>query len=95
MPKKTKKEKIIAEYHRKLKLLETQSPSVYQQPMKVVEKVVEKIEKEEPEKIIEEQPENNKFFMIDFKKSIFLTISIIALEILFYFATIKNYLKLN
>ncbi len=91
MPKKTKKEKIIAEYHRKLRLLQNQSPAVYQQPIKVIEK----IEKEEPEKIIDEPPENNKFFLIDFKKSIFLTVAIIALEILFYFATIKNYLKLN
>jgi len=91
MPKKTKKEKIIAEYHKKLKLLQTQSQTVHQQPIKAVEK----IEIEEPRKIIEEQPENNKFFLIDFKKSIFLTVAIIALEILFYFATIKNYLKLN
>jgi hypothetical protein len=91
MPKKTKKEKIIAEYHRKLKLLQNQSPKDYQQPIKVVEE----IEKEEPEKIIDKPPTNNKFFLIDFKKSIFLTVAIIALEILFYFATIKNYLKLN
>ncbi len=91
MPKKTKKEKIIAEYHRKLKLLQTQVPPVYQEPIKVVEK----IDKEEPEEIIEVQPVNNKFFLIDLKKSVFLTVAIIALEILFYFATIKNYLKLN
>ena len=84
MPKKTKKEKIIAEYHRKLKLLQNQ-------PIRIVEKR----EKEESEKIIEEPPTNNKFFLIDLKKSIFLTVAIIALEILFYFATIKNYLKLN
>jgi len=91
MPKKTKKEKIIAEYHRKLKLLQNQSSPVYQQPIKLEKK----IEKEEPEKIIDKPSKNNNFFLIDFKKSIFLTVAIITLEILFYFATIKNYLKLN
>lgn len=91
MPKKTKKEKIIAEYHRKLRQLQNQSFSTVQPSMKAVDEP----KKEEPKKIIEESPTNNKFFLIDLKKSLFLTVAIIALEILFYFATIKNYLKLN
>ncbi len=91
MPKKTKKQKIIAEYHRKLQQLKNQpSPSYIQE-----KKVNEEPKKEEPEEIIEIEPKKNNYFLADFKKSFFLSAAIIALEILFYFATIKDYLKLN
>lgn len=91
MPKKTKKQKIIAQYHRKLKLLENQPSPVFSQEKKVVEKP----KKEELERTIAPEPVKNNYFLADFKKSLFLTAAIITLEILFYFATIKNYLRLN
>ena len=100
MPKKTKKQKIIAEYHRRLKLLQNQPLTYPQTPIKetenkIIENIIKKEEKDKPEELTKDINQNTKFFLMDFKKSFFLTVAIITLEIIFYFATIKNYLKLN
>ena len=81
MPKKTKKEKILALYHRKIRLLEnkqtitpiipstTQSPA----PMPIVNQEI----KISP---------LNQYFFSDLKKSLILITLIIGLELLFYYA---------
>ncbi len=86
MPKKTKREKILAEYRRRLKLLTT--PTVAALP-------IARTEKKEP--IIETEADSliTSYFKKDFKKSLFLIAIVITLEISLYFATINNYLKLG
>lgn len=92
MPKKTKKQKIIAQYRKKIKLLETKadlSPAV---------KIPNKKQPKEQETIkttgADDSGKIADFFIRDLKKSLFLSFAIIALEIILYFATINNYLKL-
>lgn len=99
MPKKTKKQKIIAEYHKKIQLLQKQRyPNIKTEekistPIKKEEIIKESIKKEllstEAEIIIK------NFFYQDFKKSFILIATIVALEFFLYFATIKNYLRLG
>ncbi len=93
MPKKTKKQKIIAQYRKKIKFLETKtelSPAV---------KIPNKKQPKEQETIktttADDSGKTADFFIQDFKKSLFLSFAIIALEIILYFATINNYLKLR
>lgn len=79
MPHKTKKEKIIAFYRRKLKLLgETKEPL----PLK---------EETRPAQTPTEITAS--YFLSDLRKSFLLAAVVIALEISLYFATISNYLK--
>lgn len=81
MPKKTKKEKILALYHRKIRLLESKqtttpiTPSITQSPA--------------PMPIIEQETKDvsiNQYFFSDLKKSLILITLIIGLEISLYFA---------
>lgn len=104
MPKKTKRQKIIAQYRKKIKLLETSFiPSAISTPKPIDTPSPDKvINKEKPittEKVKDLEIDKGNllkgFFMSDFKKSLILSLAIIALEIIFYFATIKNYLKLE
>ncbi|MDH7476496.1 MAG: hypothetical protein QHH09_03435 [Microgenomates group bacterium] len=104
MPKKTKKEKIIAEYRKRLKLLRLTKivPEKAPSPEIQIEKSFTNLVKEpEPKKQINlniDTSEDDKikiFFLNDFKKSLFLTTLIIALEIIFYFVSIKNNFGLN
>lgn len=94
MPKKTRREKMLSAYRKKLKLLEQlNAPVVVEQavrPEKIPEVKIsrEKYESNDDEKLIK------NFFISDLKKSIFLIGIIIALEIIIYFGTINNYLKL-
>jgi len=91
MPKKTKKEKIIADYRKKLKLIEQNStisaPSVSSFSRPVIQQVSPKV-----------NPRPNTenmlvYFKKDFRKSLILIAGIIGLEICLYFATINQYFK--
>lgn len=95
MPKKTKKEKIIALYRKKLKLLKEIQPTISLNQTKKNE------EKNPPTTIINkpklkitlEQNQNKEektsdFFLKDLKKSLILTGLMIALEIFIYFVRI-------
>jgi len=88
MAKKTRKEKIIAQYRRKLQLLETKTePSV-----KIASPVIDKPVKNTQEiSQVMGQSENDlitkKYFVSDFKKSLVIIVTIVALEIGLYFAT--------
>jgi len=102
MPKKTKKQKILARYRKKIKLLENQLIQPQSLTVNTVNNppLINKIEeKNKQEKIVNSDADLDTqrltgFFLSDFRKSLFFTFAIIALEILFYFAMIKNYLKL-
>ena len=90
MPKKTKKEKIIAAYRNKLRILYSTQPVITEKTPNAT--APEQSGKEDF--ILSEQDKTTTtFFMGDFKKSILLILGIIALEIILYFATINNYLK--
>ncbi len=89
MSKKTKKEKILAAYRRKLRLLE-QNEKPIQPSIMTVERRTNKEEVEASKK-----PKNvqgisqsllSKYFFSDLKKSLVLVVLIIALEFLLYFA---------
>jgi len=81
MPKKTKKEKLLALYHRKIRLLENKqtitpiTPSITQSPVPMP--VVNQEIKISP---------LNQYFFSDLKKSLILITLIIGLEISLYFA---------
>jgi len=113
MPKKTKKQKIIAQYRKKIKLLETtlanpQFLSTKNNQIPSKETVMVKkgttnqtITSTREDLLVvnranDDSSSKQRFFFIhDFKKSLLLTLGIITLEIIFYFATINNYLKLK
>lgn len=100
MPKKTRKEKLISAERKKNRLLQQLNhpitidinfspPQTTQVNKSGVLKIQEKNsfgEKDEAEK---------KFFIQDLRKSLLLIIFIIALEIIIYFGTINNYLRLG
>lgn len=98
MPKKTKKEKIIAEYRRKLKFIQNQkitiSPVIEPSAVKKQEEIHPKIITHTKPAHTEEDSLITSHFKSDFKKSLILIVFIIGLEIFLYFATIKQYLRL-
>lgn len=87
MPKKTKKEKILAMYHRKLRLLEDRqavtpsvTPSVQVKTPVNTTKIIEN--KTSPE--ITEPV--NQYFFSDLKKSLLLIVLILGIEVSLYAA---------
>lgn len=103
MAKKTKEEKIVATYRKKLRLLsqldQTPIPSTNQiienkKDIRAVTGLQEKTHKTPVEgKKIEINAEDfsrKKFFLEDLKKSLFLISFIITLEIVIYFVTINR-----
>lgn len=86
MAKKTRKEKIIAQYRRRLQLLETKTDNKVSLP--VAEKPVEtKQVISQPIDLSEDDQTTKKYFISDFKKSLIIIVTVIALEIGLYFAT--------
>lgn len=86
MPKKTRERKIIAQYRRKLKLLnlnnlDTSITHIQEKKIIIPEKVVHKIREED-------NTAQNLFFG-DFKKSLKVIVFILVLEIALYFVRIK------
>ena len=88
MAKKTRKEKIIAQYRRKLQLLETRPDYKISTTVPVVDKPVEiKQVVFQPADLSEDDKTIKKYFISDFKKSLIIIVTVIALEIGIYFAT--------
>lgn len=97
MPKKTKKEKILASYRRKIKLLE-QIKNNQISSLKLNQKIEEKIKNQNVDNNQENKQEKKyfyskedfslKFFFIDLKKSLIITVFIISLEIILYYANL-------
>jgi hypothetical protein len=89
MPKKTKKEKILAEYRRKLKLLK--ESTVFTPKPQPTAKKEEKISPQSPispqtKKLNKEDNFISSYFVNDLKKSFLISFLLIALEIFLYFA---------
>jgi len=89
MPKKTKKEKILAKYRKKLKLLK--KTSVFTPKQQLIIKKEEKILNKSPissqTKIINKKDNFiSYYFVSDLKKSLFISFLLIVLEIFLYFA---------
>jgi len=80
MPKKTKKEKIIADYRKRLKILESR-PSASPSIKEVTKKTLNFVEDFEDKT-------TTKFFYNDFMRSLIIIIFILTLEIGLYFARI-------
>jgi hypothetical protein len=91
MPKKTKKEKILAEYRKKLKLLK-ESPVFTPKPQptaKKEEKILPQSSISPQTKKLNKDKEDNfisSYFVNDLKKSLLISFLLIALEIFLYFA---------
>lgn len=98
MPKKTKKQKIIADYRRKIKLLSIASSDSSSANL-VTNKAVEPVKTEQSVRLNQtpdhEETVIRKSFFQDLKKSLVLIGLIITLEIIFYFVSIKNYFGLG
>jgi len=95
MSKKTKKQKIIASYRNKLRLLESQKRD-YELKQEIKEEKEEKqnLPKKEKDKIIKDIQKDNtysNYFKTDFKKSLIITILILGFEIGLYTAAINNF----
>ena len=99
MPKKTKREKRLAQEHKRTQLLQ----KFTLQETVVVPAAEEEKRVEIPTSVLapklakspltQEETLMSKFFISDFRKSIMLIGIIIALEIAVYFGTINNYFK--
>ena len=83
MPKKTKKEKLLARYHKKLRLLENRQTAV--SPIQTKDAIDEQIPVVE-NKIKTEINEPPQYFFSDLKKSLLLIVLILGLEVSLYFA---------
>ncbi len=83
MPKKTKKEKLLASYHKKLRLLENRQTVVSPVQAKVVIKEQIPVGENKIKTEINEPPE---YFFSDLKKSLLLIVLILGLEVSLYFS---------
>ncbi|MFH0755130.1 MAG: hypothetical protein V1910_00485 [bacterium] len=86
MAKKTRKEKMIAQYRRRLQLLETKPdnkilPTIVDKPVETKQVISQSIDLSEDDQM------TKKYFISDFKKSLIIIVTIITLEIGLYFAT--------
>ena len=89
MAKKTRKEKIIAQYRRKLQLLETRSENIISPPVVANKQHIEaKQIMSSSVSLSDEDQVTKKYFISDFKKSLIIIVLVIALEIGLYFVTI-------
>jgi hypothetical protein len=91
MPKKTKKEKILAEYRRKLKLLKESTVFTPKPQPTIKNKKEEKILPQSPilpqtKKLNKEDNFISSYFVNDLKKSFLISFLLITLEIFLYFA---------
>ncbi|MEK7177269.1 MAG: hypothetical protein AAB705_00395 [Patescibacteria group bacterium] len=82
MPKKTRKEKLLASYHRKLRLLENKETTASPVQIKITtSKIIPEIKTEIAEPV-------NQYFFSDLKKSLLLITLIIGVEVGLYFANL-------
>lgn len=94
MPKKTRKEKILAEYRRKLKLLEEKKrPEIFiekAQSPKYLKKEIEHTDNKIIDKPIDTKEDKAAlgYFFQDLKKSLVFILIIISVEVLLYFVKI-------
>jgi len=89
MPKKTKKEKIIAQYRRQLKFLQEKGIKILPNQAQIEKKETAVNKQKTAENLqLESLDKTKHFFVIDLKKSIFLSLLIIALELFLYFALV-------
>lgn len=99
MPKKTKREKRLAQEHKRTQLL--QKFTLQEPAPQPVQKAEKKAQNDSPEvrqkylksPLTQEEKAMRGFFISDFRKSIIYISLIIALEIAVYFGTINNYFK--
>ena len=82
MHKKTKKEKLLALYHKKLRLLENRQVDVSPIQEKVIIKEQIPVIENKIKAVINEPPQ---YFFSDLKKSLLLIVLILGLEVSLYF----------
>jgi len=98
MPKKTKKEKIISEYRKRIRLLQQYSSPESTQTLSPTVSEVKKPANNHQQTTVEIHVDEKElqlktFFFKDLKRSALFISLIIALEIIIYFGTISNYFK--
>jgi hypothetical protein len=92
MPKKTKKEKIIAQYRRQLKFLQEKRGQILPKQVKLEEKeTAVNTQKITNNSQLDTLDQTKHFFIVDLKKSIFLSSLIIALELFLFFALVLKF----
>ena len=93
MPKKTRKQKLIAAYRQKIQLLQQNQRVTFQRQISKNLPLTQPEIKSPSLKINQDVSEDialKKFFIQDFVKSIFLISFVIGLEIVLYFVSIKR-----
>ncbi len=97
MPKKTKREKILAKERHRLRLLQElqlQQIPHSRESSSIKQTIPEKTQvAQSPMPETGEEKSFRQYFLEDFKKSLLLIGFVIALEIAVYFGTINNYFK--
>jgi len=88
MPKKTKKQKILAEYRKKIKLLQQEIIFVSKTETKKENKTTSPNQKILSLEKKEEIKALSSYFLQDLKLSLLISFFLIALEILLYFAKV-------
>ena len=84
MPKKTKKEKLLASYHRKIRLLENKPVIASSVQIKTSTPIFASVLKDETKPAITEPV--NQYLFSDLKKSLILITLIIGVEVSLFFA---------
>ena len=84
MPKKTKKEKLLASYHRKIRLLENRQMIASPVPTKIPTAELTPTAIHEIKPVVTEPV--NQYFFSDLKKSLILIVLIIGVEVGLYAA---------
>lgn len=84
MPKKTKKEKLLARYHRKIRLLENRQMIISPVPTKIPTAKSTPASSHETKPVVIEPV--NQYFFSDLKKSLILIILIVGVEVGLYMA---------
>lgn len=86
MPKRTKKEKILALYRKRLKLIESQSVKPQPSPSQITVQIpVSGLTEKHKEESLPDDSPVRKYFMKDLKKSLLIITGIFALEFAIYF----------
>ncbi|MFA5770510.1 MAG: hypothetical protein WC894_03405 [Patescibacteria group bacterium] len=84
MPKKTKKQKLLASYHRKIRSLENKQMISSPVPIKIPITTSTPATSHETKSVVTEPV--NQYFFSDLKKSLILIVLIVGVEVGLYFA---------
>lgn len=93
MPKKTKKQKIMSEYRKKIQKIEATAhrpESIKYSPIEPKDRIVKKVHQPVEYILNDYEKQLAKFTFHDLKKTIFIALIILVLEFLIFFANLNH-----